>query len=364
MNVIVLCLLAMLPVAVSAQGIDPYQPLRDPGAGYARVTPGRAFAFPRDHLPHPGYRIEWWYLTANLTDAGGRRWGVQWTLFRQQLAPGADPGGWSSSQMWMAHAALTTPDGYRHEQRFARGGIGQAGVAVRDGRFSAWLDDWSLVADGAELFPARLDATVDGARVRLALSARTPYVLQGEGGYSRKSAQGQASYYYSQPHVRVDGAVTVDGRPVRLSGTGWLDREWSSQPLAANQQGWDWFSLHLADGHALMVYRLRHADGPDWVSGSWIDAEGRSETLGPEDITLDVLERRTVATPTPGQPDATRRLPLAWRVSLPGQDKSWTVRAVRDDQWMGGRFPYWEGVVQVDDGAAGMGYLELTGYAP
>ena len=100
--------------------------LRDQGLGFAQVTPGKSLRFPRDHGAHPDFRIEWWYLTANLSDRQGRHWGLQWTLFRQALSPPqADLDGWQSSQMWMAHAALTTPDGHFHEQRFARGGIGQ-----------------------------------------------------------------------------------------------------------------------------------------------------------------------------------------------------------------------------------------------
>ena len=36
------------------------------------VVPGRTFAFPADHGPHPEFRIEWWYVTANLADAQWR----------------------------------------------------------------------------------------------------------------------------------------------------------------------------------------------------------------------------------------------------------------------------------------------------
>jgi predicted secreted hydrolase len=356
-------LMLLAPLA-SAQAVDPYNALRSTGEGYAPVVPGRPMVFPADHLPHPDHRIEWWYLTGNLTDEAGRRWGVQWTLFRTRLKPGEDPGGWASSQLWMAHAAITMPEGYRHAQRYARGGIGQAGVERRDGRFDAWLDDWSLQSTGADMFPAQLVFSVDGARVQLNLSAQTPYVLQGQGGYSRKSAQGQASYYYSQPHVRMAGSVMIDGQSTELNGIGWLDREWSSQPLADNQRGWDWFSLHLADGQALMVCRLRHEGGEDWLSGSWVDADGSSRTLAADEIALEVLETRRVHTPTAADPDAVRILPLVWRVSLPKQGRSWVVRALVDDQWMGGRIPYWEGVVLVDEGAGGVGYLELTGYAP
>ena len=34
--------------------------------GFAPVIPGKVFSFPADLGPHPDYRIEWWYVTANL----------------------------------------------------------------------------------------------------------------------------------------------------------------------------------------------------------------------------------------------------------------------------------------------------------
>ena len=204
--------------------------------------------------------------------------------------------------------------------------------------------------------------TVGEARIDMRLHSDRPYVLQGENGYSRKSAQGQASYYYSQPHIAVSGSIVLDGRPIHLTGRGWLDREWSSQPLAGNQQGWDWFSLHLADGHALMLYRLRHADGAHWLSGSWIAPDGSARTLSADEIELRVLDTRRVPTPTADDPAATRDLPLSWHVRLPRLNREWSVRALIDDQWLGGRFPYWEGVVRVEGGGGGVGFMELTGY--
>ena len=143
-----LILILWLPVVVLA---EPYQLLRSAPDGFAPVTPGRVFDFPADHLPHPAFRIEWWYLTANLRDEEGRPVSVQWTLFRQSMDPGPDTSGWSSNQVWMAHAAVSMDGQHEHEERFARGGIGQAGVAFDDQRrFSAWLDDWHWQATGAE----------------------------------------------------------------------------------------------------------------------------------------------------------------------------------------------------------------------
>ncbi len=99
--------------------------------GFAPVVPGRVLGFPRDHGPHPDFRIEWWYLTANLQDASGAAWGAQWTLFRQAMTPGAEQPGWDSRQLWMGHAAVTNAETHRYAEKFARGGVGQAGWTLR-----------------------------------------------------------------------------------------------------------------------------------------------------------------------------------------------------------------------------------------
>ena len=271
--------------------------------------------------------------------------------------------GWDSNQLWMAHAAVTTPDGHFHEQRFARGGIGQAGVnrIERDGYFNAWLDDWEWRSDSAALLPARLVFSVGEHTVELRLQANGELVENGVAGYSQKSAQGQASYYYSQPHIRVQGHVGGPGNRIEVAGQGWLDREWSSQPLAENQQGWDWFSLHLDDGYKLMVYQLRHDDGAHWLSGNWIDPRGRYRLIRGDAINLEA----TRFSPLDTGGEQVRELPLEWDLALAAEGRRWRIRPLYDDQWMDTSFPYWEGVVLVEDenGArAGVGYMELTGY--
>src|SRR5204862_6399148 len=75
--------------------------------GFAAVTPGRIFAFPADHGPHPDFRIEWWYVTANLMDSHGVAYGAQWTLVRQVTRPGAPPEGWDKAKQRMGPAGGT-----------------------------------------------------------------------------------------------------------------------------------------------------------------------------------------------------------------------------------------------------------------
>ncbi|MFN3237537.1 MAG: lipocalin-like domain-containing protein [Pseudomonadales bacterium] len=337
---------------------DAYQLLRSDPAGYASVVPDKLLQFPEDHLPHKAYRIEWWYLTANLTDDLGRDYGFHWTLFRQSMSPKADPGGWQSNQVWMAHSAISQPSGFSYEQRFARGGVGQAGVQLDSaGYFSAFLDDWHWQGIGPEPIPGNLTATTNDARVELSLTAKTPWVLQGDNGYSQKSELGQASYYYSQPHIQIRGVLEQNGEEISLSGQGWLDREWSSQPLAPDQPGWDWLSLHLNDGHALMVYQLRQTGRANWLRGTWVTPDGTAIPLQGSDIQLEAIKTTQINTPR-----GDKALPLHWRVTLPGLDKTFTVVAMDPDHWLDTAFPYWEGPVAVQGSSSGRGYLELTGY--
>jgi len=373
--------------------------------GFTQARPGQALRFPKDHGAHPGFRTEWWYLTANLHDDSGRPLGVQWTLFRQALAPPAAHHGasneagstttfpdvnasatnpWTSNQLWMAHAAVSRGDQHVVAERLSRGSTGGlAGPAgVRAEPFAAWIDDWQMTGTApsttSRTIPSTIPSTVDAlsqlsvtatlddtSGYRLTLTAEGPLVAHGEAGFSQKAADGQGSYYYSQPFYRVEGEVTLNGATHHVSGQAWLDREWSSQLLGEAQQGWDWLSLHLADGTKLMAFRLRggvadegeaQGDTGDYLSGSLISADGTLTPLGPTELSLTPLAESSVAG---------RRLPTRWRLEVPGHGLDLTVAARDPNRWMTTQVPYWEGAVTVEGPNGrprGEGYLEMTGY--
>jgi predicted secreted hydrolase len=314
---------------------------------------GRELVFPLDHGPHDDFRIEWWYVTANLQTADGRPLGVQWTLFRSALAPG-EGRNWSNPQIWIGHAAVTTADRHYVAERLGRGGVGQAGVIIDP--FEAWIDDWQMKAvsgtSGDQLDEIELRASGENFDYEIMLDAQGPLVLQGDRGYSVKSAQGQASYYYSQPFYEVHGTVTLDGRPIKVTGKAWLDREWSSQPLAASQVGWDWFSLHLASGEKVMAFRLRDGAG-DFISANWISADGKSTPLPSKDVILEPLREAHVEG---------KSIPVEWRVRIPDKGLDVRTKPLNDQAWMKTSTPYWEGPLSFQGTTAGVGYLEMTGY--
>jgi predicted secreted hydrolase len=236
----------------------------------------------------------------------------------------------------------------------ARGGVGQAGVTAEP--FSAWIDNWqmsSLAGPGEDpLSRLRVRAASTDFGYEVALSAEGPIVLHGDAGYSVKSAAGQASFYYSQPFYRVSGKLDLPDGPVEVTGSAWLDREWSSQPLAADQTGWDWFSLHFDTGDKLMGFRLRDS-GAGFSSATWIKADGTAEPQMPGALRI---------TPAGQTQVAGRNVPTRWRVELPAKGVDVQTRPLNAQSWMATQFPYWEGPIFLSGTHSGRGYLEMTGY--
>jgi predicted secreted hydrolase len=348
-------LIVLLVATVNNVWAQGFAGLGTTAEGFEVPQVGRPLVFPGDFGAHPNYRIEWWYLTANLKGADGKDYGVQWTLFRSALAPGEKPG-WDSSQIWMGNAAVTTANHQYVAERLARGGIGQAGVTAAP--FSSWIDDWAMTANpSAPDVANRLGTLSIGAAgadfsYALKLAASTPLVKHGQGGYSVKSASGQASFYYSQPSYSVTGMLNLPTGDVPVTGSAWLDREWSSQPLAADQTGWDWFSLHLGTGEKLMAFRLRDS-GRGFTSGTRIAADGTSETLSPDQLTLTPKDTAQVEG---------RKIPVSWQIDIPSHGLSITTAPINAQSWMSTSFPYWEGPVTFRGSHTGSGYLEMTGY--
>lgn len=366
-----LCCLAALASCGDPAGMSPDAPAQ-PSAlqqalgagsaqGFARAETPRDFEFPRDHGAHPRFRNEWWYYTGVLRSAAGRQFGFELTFFRVALQAGAPSGNpWRSNHVYFAHFAVTDVGGRRFYafERISRPADGLAGA--RADPFAVWLEDWRVA--GRETW--QLAAAQDQVSLSLSLTAQLPPVLNGDRGLSRKSAApGNASYYYSMPRLRADGALTIGGDRYDVQGLVWMDREWSTSALSGTQVGWDWFALHLDDGSNLMLYRLRDAAGNSdrFSAGTWSFADGRVVRLRADELRAQPHTFWTAAD--------SRRYPIGWNLHLPEHDLYLDVTALLEDQWLNFIVPYWEGAVSVTGRHAGRqlsgyGYLELTGYDP
>ena len=314
------------------------------GLVYPVVTPGYRFEFPRDHGAHADYRQEWWYVTGWLRTGRGEDLGFQITFFRARPdIESANPSSFTPRQLILAHAALSDPrhGRLRHDERAARTALGLAGSM--DGTTKVWVDDWSL-----ELSSENYKAQIQARDFSLALEfdAKSKILLQGEQGFSRKgNGPEEASYYYSRPQLRVSG--TANGSTV--TGTAWLDHEWSSQYMAAQASGWDWCGINLDDGGALMAFRMRGKDGRTLYAPQGVSFEPIRMWKSPRTGTEYPVE--VMVKTTNGE---LRLQPLMDDQELDARASTGTI--------------YWEGAVRAYEGKmragklVGRGYLELTGY--
>ena len=337
-------------------------------AEFAAVTPDHPIALPHDSGAHAAFRTEWWYATGWLNTPDNQPLGFQITFFRSATGhDAADPSAFAPSQLIIAHAALSDPalGHLAHDQRIARQGFGLA--YARPSNTDVKLDAWKIIRTADGHYDVNVDA--NGFSLHLALTPTQVPLIQGERGYSRKGPRlEQASYYYSEPQLRVTGSV-VRPNAVRSSshgdtavtGMAWLDHEWSSTLLDADAVGWDWLGANLADGSALMAFKVRSRDGHAmWAHAVLRNAAGRVMTFSPDQVDF-----------TPVRLWRSPRTNTSYPVSMTVKTGAlmWQLDPLMDDQELDSRQStgavYWEGAVRVSrEGAAvGRGYLELTGYA-
>jgi predicted secreted hydrolase len=266
--------------------------------GWWLAEPGYQFHFPQDHGPHPDYRTEWWYLTGNLQTADGREFGYELTFFRYGYRSPTQRTPVKSrfviDDVKFAHFTVTDvrARSFHVAERTSRGAYGDAGFL--SGSRLVWIGDWEL--DLGQEFTAK--AEDNGCSIDLELDPERSPVLEGENGYSRKASSGDhASEYYSITRMRTHGSVVIAGQTFQVSGLSWFDREWSTNQLATNQVGWNWFGIQLDDGSDLMIYQIRLRNGgiDPCSSGKWIDRDGHAVDLANREFVLQPTRFWTTA---------------------------------------------------------------------
>jgi predicted secreted hydrolase len=336
--------------------------------GFEKALREKKFVFPSDNGAHPKFRTEWWYFTGNLISKEGKRFGYQFTIFRNSLSPSKNDTGsdWRSNQIYMGHFTLTDIDNnnFYYFERFSRDGNKLAGVEVDP--FKLWLEDWSVTETekGNYEFPKVIISANDkDVNIKLTLELAKPVVLQGEKGLSMKNKEtGNASYYYSATKIKTYGSINVSGKEFIAEGFSWLDREWSTSALSEKQKGWDWFSLQFDNNVEIMYYQIRNKDGSVETSssGSIVLPNGLKENLKPEDMILKQTGE--------WKNKDNKIYPSGWTLNIPSRKIELTITPAVKNQELNVSVKYWEGSVLIEgtfggDKIKGSGYVELTGYA-
>lgn len=373
-------------------------------ARFRFASPGYRFRFPRDFFNHPEYQTEWWYYSGNLAARNGHEFGFELAFFRFGVArheiPNASsagalnsdsgklntasgiqpsvrsqapqhrirtppPGIWQVNDIYMAHLALSdlTSRKFRYHERVNRAGPGLAGVNERKERI--WNGNWSVQFHGST---RQLQAVAPDFSLRLFLNPEKPLVLNGYHGFSQKApGAGNASEYFSLTRLRANGTVGLGSRSYPVTGTSWMDHEFSTSPPDSQLLGWDWLAIQLNNNTEIMLYRVRLKGGaisPD-SSGTYIDANGTGHHLGIRDFALKPVQTWTSS-------HSHARYPIEWRLAVPALRLQLRATTPLKDQELVSDTPfsptYWEGAIRLRGvearrPVAGVGYLEMTGYA-
>jgi predicted secreted hydrolase len=335
-------------------------------AQYRSALPGYHFDFPRDHFNHPDFQTEWWYYTGNLQSSGSHRFGFELTFFRQ--AVNRDPAksaAWDVRDLYLAHLALSDLEGQRfyHTERTNRSGPGIAGVSEVDGRI--WNGNWQIQWTDDD---QKLQAIDEHFELRFTLHADKVPVIQGENGVSQKAAgPGRASHYVSLTRLATTGSIELNGKKFDVTGTTWMDHEFFTHQLEANQAGWDWLSIQLEDKTELMLFHIRRKDGSidPYSAGTFVDARGRTTHLRAGDFTLQPIGKIWTS------PETHAVYPVSWKILIPKLhlDLEATTPLASQELAEKSKFTpsYWEGAIVLaghreNQPSGGVGYLEMTGY--
>ena len=320
---------------------------------FALLWPSQHYEFPRDHFSHPDYRTEWWYYTGNLQAADGHRFGFELTFFRQRLQLSKTMSGtWRPDEIYLAHLALSDLDGrqFYYTERLNRAGPGLAGVNLPKQRI--WNGNWWVQWEPGG--PQELTAVCGRFTLQLHLTPRKPVAIQ---------TLEAAVHYLSFTRIGASGELKLNGRSYRVNGLAWMDHEFFNEETYW-RAGWDWFSIQLDTGEEFMFYNWRTK--PADSSATYVNREGKVQYLDGASFHLVPVDwwqsSRSGA-----------RYPVAWNISVPALGLQLSQRTALKDQELFSTNSisptYWEGAVTYtgrihSQPVRGVGYLEMTGYAP
>jgi predicted secreted hydrolase len=335
-------------------------------AQFRSALPGYRYEFPRDYFGHPDYQTEWWYYTGNLQSSDGHRFGFELTFFRQGV--NRDPALksiWDLQDIYFAHFALSDLSGKRffHTARTNRAGPGLAGASADTQR--VWNGNWNVAWTN---HTEQLAAFAGIYSLSLSLKPQKLPVIHGENGVSQKSAgPGRGSHYFSETRLVASGTLTFDSRQYSVSGLAWMDHEFFTRQLEADQVGWDWFSIQLNDNSELMLLQIRKKDGSidPFSAGTFVDSRGQILHLRSTDFQLSLASDFWVS------PATKARYPVRWQIRVPALGLTLEATTPLPSQELAATSSvapsYWEGAILLQgkknfSDIAGSGYLEMTGY--
>jgi predicted secreted hydrolase len=303
---------------------------------------------PADDAYLPEQKVQWWYWTGHLHTEEGRRFGFEvvfftfdnFSIFRDQLV----------------QAAIT--DVMENSFKFEEFIRFYAPKRINDSFDLRSGSDNKVTAVGGNGVD-KLRFAVDKYELDIDLISTKPVAMH-YGGNAHPYRFGGYTYYYSRPHMETSGTLTIDGKPHKVSGITWFDRQYGDLEQAMFK-GWQWFAIELDDDRQYMLFDFL-GDGKNASaekSGSVTDGAGQTRTLAPQEFQVKVLGHWK-------SPHSQANYPSGWEVTVDAQIfiiqplvKNQELTGEHGKLWVG---VYWEGACSVSGAVNGKAYVELNGF--
>lgn len=321
---------------------------------------------PADDAAHYWAQNEWWYYTGHLKAEDGRDFGYEVTFFKRVTSEDnvpeffiPIPAYWFKDVGLLGHFAVTDLNKGTFQADQIHNFLFNKSKAD-DKKYDVMIDTWTAREENGKHI---LSAEMKGYKVDLALEPVKPAAYHGKDGIADKGAN-HSNYYYSYTDMKTTGTLTIDGKPVKVTGTTWMDHEYGTMKLNPPQSGWDWFSFQLDNKCELMIYVIRNDRDKliDIAGGTFVLPDGKTIWLKQKDLNIKNLSywysKKTDS-----------NYPASWDITVdPLKLKLNIVPMMAEQEVALKPIPYWEGTVQVTGTydnlpVKGKGYVELTGYS-
>ncbi len=206
--------------------------------------------------------IEWWYTTGYLTDEAGKMFTYQFTLAQLHLY---------GLRLFFLLTALTdfeTGKHYYAQQPF----FSAKDVIITPERVG--VNGMSAMAFSAKKLGLNMSAA--DYSLTLDMDAIKPPVWHCDNGVLKMGIEDNYTYYWSNTNLAVTGTLVFHGKPHRVSGKGWFDRQGGQYKFLDRRTQWEWFSLRFFDNEEVMLFSFPH-DG--YQDGTIIDGSGHAKRL-------------------------------------------------------------------------------------
>jgi predicted secreted hydrolase len=304
--------------------------------------------FPFDHGPHFNVMDEWWYFTGEILTVEGKTLGFEFTVFKIRLCG-------QNGFFYLGHLAISDPETSEHF--FVEVPTYCLVSGIEEGVADIGINNFSYTFSESEGFTIKAD--VGNLSVDLSLTPTMDVLPHGEDGII-VMGEGIRSYYYSYTNLSTQGSISVNGFEYTVSsGRAWMDHQWGNYTLFG--MIWDWFSLRLEDGGALMLFQFRNVFDNE-VRSNWTYRSSTGSIIYGEDLFIQ-------ATRVYEDKNGKHTYPIDWAVDIPEIDAMFLIRPLFDAQNLYNVMTpdYWEGLCSVEgtingEIVSGAAYVEMTGY--